>query len=209
MKSTRKARVLGCLGGEFVRALGCTWRVRVDGHHEIAPRIYALLHGNLLLPAFRLRRSRAAVMISRHADGELIASAVRRLGFVPVRGSSTRGAALAMHELLRDHGDRPWVVTPDGPKGPRGSVKPGLIRFAAAAGRPIQPLVGAARPAKVFGSWDGFTLPWPLARVVVHFGEPMPVPAEPDDQAVGELVVELERRLATAEKAAADALARW
>jgi len=200
---------LGFLGAGLTRVLGCTWRTRITGRFEIEPRIYALPHGSLLLPAFRLRSSRAAVMISRHRDGELIAQAISRLGFATVRGSSTRGGAAAVHEFVRAFPDRPWVVTPDGPKGPRGSVKPGLIRLAAATGRPIQPLVGAARPAKVFGSWDRFTLPLPFARVVVHFGEPLAVPPDVDEQRVVELTRELQERLAGAEKVAGDALANW
>jgi len=200
---------LGLAGAGLTRLLGCTWRTRITGDVEIGPRIYALPHGSLLLPAFRLRHSRAVVMISRHRDGEIIAQAVRRLGFETVRGSSTRGGAAAAHEFVRAFADRPWVVTPDGPKGPRGSVKPGLIRLAAAAGRLIQPLVGAARPAKVFGSWDRFTLPLPFARVIVHFGEPLVVPRDADEPAVLALTNELQDRLLREEKVAGAALANW
>ena len=70
-----------------------------------------------------------------------------------------------MAELLRPggrYGDRPWVVTPDGPKGPRGSVKDGLVRMAGAASRQIRPVAGAVSRAKVFASWDRFTLPLPF-----------------------------------------------
>ena len=200
---------VGLLGAGLTRCLGCTWRTRITGQVEVGPRIYALLHGNLLLPAFPLRHSRAVVMISRHRDGEFIARVVERLGFTTVRGSSTRGGAAAIHEFVRDFPARPWVVTPDGPKGPRGAVKPGLVRLAAATGRCIQPLVGAARPAKVFASWDRFVLPLPFARVVVHFGEPMAVPPDVDEPGVQALARELEQRLAREENVARTTLASW
>ena len=209
MKSARAARWAGRLGAWLIRLFGLTWRVRVTGQFEVAPRIYALLHGNLLLPSFRMRQTGAVVMISRHRDGEIIAQAVERLGFATVRGSSTRGGGFAARDLIEQWPQRPWVVTPDGPKGPRGSVKPGLIRLAEATGRSIQPMVGAARPAKVFGSWDRFTLPWPFARIVVFFGEPMVVPAGLDDAGRDRLARELERRLEDAEKSAQQALANW
>src|SRR5688572_30938468 len=207
--TTAKDRWIGVLGAGLIRVLGCTWRTRVTGDFTVGPRIYALLHGELLLPAFRLRSSRAVVMISRHRDGERIAQAVRRLGYGTVRGSSTRGGGTAVRELVEAFGDRPWVVTPDGPKGPRGSVKEGLIRLAAESGRPIQPLVGAARPAKVFGSWDRFMLPWPFARVVVHFGEPMYVPRDTPADGRAALARAFEERLAAAEKTAEAELAGW
>lgn len=207
--TSRKDRWIGLFGAALIRLLGCTWRVRVTGDVVVGPRIYALLHGNLLLPAFRLRRSRALVMISRHRDGERIAQAVTRLGFATVRGSSTRGGGAAIRQLLETGGERPWVVTPDGPKGPRGSVKEGLIALAAATGRPIQPLVGAARPAVTFRSWDRFQLPWPFARVVIHFGPPMPVPAKLAAAARAGYAKELELRLQEAEKSAQEELANW
>lgn len=205
----RRERWLGTLGGLLIRLLGCTWRFRVLGTIRTDRPIFALQHGTLLLPAYLTRKLGIAVMISRHRDGEIISRAVEHIGFVTVRGSSTRGASSAIHELLERFPDNPWAVTPDGPRGPRGSVKPGLIRLAAAGGRLLQPVVGAARPAKVFRSWDRFVLPLPFAKVVVNFAEPLQVPPEPDDATCELLARELEKRLAEAEKIAQDELANW
>ena len=201
--------VLGALVAGVLRLLGLTWRIKLCGNVTIGPHLYALLHGNLLLPAFRFRRSGAVIMISRHRDGEVIAQAVERIGFRTVRGSSTRGAREAVTELLRDGEGRPWVITPDGPKGPRGTVKPGLIRLAAASGRTIHPVAGAARPAKQFASWDRFVLPLPFARIALWFAEPLEVPAEVDEAQATALAAEVERRLADAENKARAELACW
>lgn len=208
------ARLLGWSGAQLIRVFGATWRLRFSGElsgssPRLLPHIYALMHGQLLLPSFRMRKSGAVVMISRHADGEIIARAVERLGYATVRGSSTRGASGATAELIRRHGDRPWIVTPDGPKGPRGSVKPGLVRLAAATGRAVYPVAGAARPAKRFASWDRFTLPLPLARVAVHVGEPVRPSPEPGDADCAALAALLQERLAAAEKSAVAAVASW
>jgi lysophospholipid acyltransferase (LPLAT)-like uncharacterized protein len=209
MKGARSAWWIGLLGANVIRAFGATWRVRITGRFEVEPRIYALLHGNLLLPSFRLRKTGAVIMISRHRDGEMIAQAIERLGFRTVRGSSTRGGGFAARDLIEQWPDRPWVVTPDGPKGPRGSVKEGLIRLAENTGRPIQPLVGAARPAKVFSSWDRFALPLPFARIVIHFGEPLAVPSGLAPAERERFARELERRLEESEKTAQQQLASW
>lgn len=200
---------LGRVGSWTIRCLGATWRTRLVGRPEVAPRIYALMHGHLLLPAFRLRRSGAVVMVSRHRDGELIAQAVERIGFATVRGSSSRGGPAAVRDLMRSHGDRPWVVTPDGPKGPRGSVKQGLIRLAQETCRPIQPMAGAASRAKVFASWDRFVLPWPFARIVVCFGDPIAVPADLDGPGRQAKAQEVEQGLAACEEHARAALRDW
>ena len=59
----------------------------------------------------------------------------------------------------------------DGPRGPIGKVKPGLIRLAHAAGAVIVPFSVSAQRAWHFKSWDRFMLPKPFSRVTLHFGE--------------------------------------
>jgi len=207
--SARRERWLGTVGGLLLRALGCTWRVRVLGTLRTERVIYALAHGTMVLPTYIVRKNGIVVMVSQHRDGEIMSRAIEHLGYSTVRGSSTRGATGATHQLLTAFPEKPWAVTPDGPKGPRGSVKVGLIRLAATAGRSIQPVLGAARPAKEFRSWDRFLLPWPFARVVVNYAEPMAVPADADAATCERLARELEVRIADAEKMAKDALANW
>ena len=68
------------------------------------------------------------------------------------------------------------AVAVDGPRGPCCKVKPGVIAVAAASGRPVVPVVSAARRRVVLsGAWDRFHLPLPFTRAVVVFGEPMDV----------------------------------
>ena len=144
MKITpRRAAWLGIAGATVIRALGATWRVRMHGcvpDVSDPGHLVAFLHGDMLVPATYYRRTPAAVLISRHGDGELIAQILRRLGrHRPVRGSSTRGGARAVLEFLRRHADVGWAVTPDGPRGPRGRVHDGVIMLAAGSGRPVLP----------------------------------------------------------------------
>src|SRR4051812_48250566 len=93
-------KALGWAGSWFLRGWMSTLRYR---QHCQAPNvdpwlpnqqerfIYAFWHENLLLPAYCYRRGHVSVLISQHADGELIAEVCRHLRFHPVRGSSTRG----------------------------------------------------------------------------------------------------------------------
>ncbi|MES1196245.1 MAG: hypothetical protein ABUL58_04805, partial [Steroidobacter sp.] len=67
------------------------------------------------------------------------------------------------------------LITPDGPQGPRFEFKPGALFVAQLSEVPIVPLAFAARPAKVFKTWDKFILPSPFARIVVAVGKPVMV----------------------------------
>jgi hypothetical protein len=129
----------------------------------------------LLLPYLYGHRG-AHVLTSRSRDGELVARWIRRFGLEPVRGSSSRGGADAVRLLARAiRAGREVVVVPDGPRGPREVLKPGVIALARLSGAPIVPTaVGASREWRL-RSWDEFRIPQPFARCVVRFGEPIHV----------------------------------
>ncbi len=69
----------------------------------------------------------------------------------------------------------------DGPRGPAGIVKPGVISLARASGAMIVPFYTSADRAWYFNSWDRFMLPKPFARVTLRFGDLVPCPAD-DEQ---------------------------
>ena len=170
------------LGVIALRVLAGTLRVRREESAVAplwaarAPLIYAMWHGRLLLLPYLYGHRGAHVLTSRSRDGELVARWIRRFGLVPVRGSSSRGGADAVRLLARAiRAGREVVVVPDGPRGPREVLKPGVIALARLSGAPIVPTaVGASREWRL-RSWDEFRIPRPFARCVVRFGEPIRV----------------------------------
>src|SRR5262245_58204779 len=87
--------------------------------------LYSFWHETILLPAYHYKHTAARVLISEHADGEMIARACGHLRLKAVRGSTTRGGAKALRELVELKGKSPVVITPDGPRGPRRGEPPG------------------------------------------------------------------------------------
>lgn len=170
------------LGAIALRLLAGTLRVRREETAVAplwaarAPLIYAMWHGRLLLLPYLYGHRAAHVLTSRSRDGELVARWIRRYGLDPVRGSSSRGGGEALRELTRAlRWGREVVVVPDGPRGPREVLKPGVIALARLSGAPIVPLaVGASREWRL-RSWDAFRIPRPFSRCVVRFGEPIHV----------------------------------
>lgn len=137
-----------------------------------------------------------AAMISQSRDGEIIADVARRLNFRPVRGSSSRGGREALAAIIRDLAEHPFAVhAVDGPQGPRGVVKAGLISMAKLSGAPIFPLYISADRAWVLRSWDRFIIPKPFSRVVIRWDGPIHVPAELDEAAFEALRREIEQRM--------------
>jgi lysophospholipid acyltransferase (LPLAT)-like uncharacterized protein len=140
--------------------------------------LFAFWHEVLLLPALQYGRPDVSLLISHHADGELIATICRHLGFRVVRGSTTRHGVAALRDALRASERGHMVLTPDGPKGPRRRLQAGLIFLAAKSGRPLVPVGVAARGGWRLRSWDRFVLPYPFTDIWCLTGEPMFVPAD-------------------------------
>ncbi len=104
------------------------------------------------------------LIVSQSKDGDLIASLLLWFGIENIRGSSSRGSAAAMKELLRlDRKDTDSIVfTPDGPKGPIYKVKDGIGYLALSSKKPLYLQSVSCSRAKELSSWDRFRIPLPF-----------------------------------------------
>ena len=68
----------------------------------------------------------------------------------------------------------------DGPRGPRGIIKPGLIRIAQLSGTPIVPVFISVDRAWKAKSWDRFLIPKPFCRITVRWGDLINIPEQLD-----------------------------
>ncbi len=176
----------------LLRALGSTLRYRVivepGGFEQTKaspPGIYCFWHRSLLAAAHQFRNWNIAILISRSFDGELIARTVERMGFVAVRGSSSRGGSAALLAAREAYTQGCNIAfTADGPRGPKYVAKPGAVRLAQMVGADH---VGCfylhPESAWQLRSWDSFLIPKPFSRVVVSFARVVPIAADLSDGA--------------------------
>jgi lysophospholipid acyltransferase (LPLAT)-like uncharacterized protein len=196
-------RAVALVGGALVTGVLSTVRVRSVGDEHYRqlwergePFVIVLWHGRLLPCTWRHRGRGIGAVISQNRDGEYIARLVRRWGYHPVRGSSSRGGSAALREVVRLLRDgRSVAITPDGPRGPRERMKPGALLAAQLAGTPIVPVAAGATRAWWFGRWDRFLVPKPFSRVTFEYGAPIRVPRDLDEAGRAELEAEVEARL--------------
>lgn len=165
----------------IIRALHASMRVRIIGaeipqafHDRGEGAIYAFWHARLLMLPFAYTGKGATVLISSHRDGEIIANVAKRLGLGLVRGSSSKGGREALQEMVQlALENRDLAITPDGPRGPAETVKPGVASLARKTGRAVIPIAFSCSRGKRFASWDRFLLPYPFSRGVIVWGEPI------------------------------------
>ncbi|WP_169544774.1 lysophospholipid acyltransferase family protein [Sneathiella aquimaris] len=178
------------------------WTVMNAGqaHRYLAnedPFILAFWHGRLLMmPTVVLKKSKVHVLISHHADGEIISRAIGHWGQKSIRGSTSKGALPAIKDMLRVLKDREIaVITPDGPRGPRMRVQDGVIRMAAMSGVPVIPVSFSSTRGKCLSSWDRFFVAKPFGKGVVLWGDPIHVPRKNEDGAYDNAKKEIENQL--------------
>ena len=149
-------------------------------HLEHGPVIWAFWHNVQAFVGFVGRNRGARVLISIHHDGEFVARLMKGMGCDPVRGSTTRGGTRALLELSGTETTQDFAITPDGPRGPREHVHPGIIMLAQVTGRPIMPLGLAVTACVRLHGWDRFIVPYPFATVGGVMGDPIFVPPDAD-----------------------------
>ena len=170
-------------------AVTSSWRRRWDNQKEPepipGPVIFCIWHNPLAINSYsKLAHKKwpakgLAALISASRDGAFLAAVVEKLGIQTIRGSSSRRGAQALLEATS------WLekgfsvgITPDGPRGPRYKIQPGIIQLAQVSGRPIVPISSYVRRKYCFRSWDQFQIPYPFARCNLRYGAPIYVPRD-------------------------------
>jgi hypothetical protein len=166
-----------------VRALASSWRITV-AHEERwrflrdtkRPHVFLLWHEVMLPLLWHHRNTGVALVVSEARDGQYLSDLAASLGYRTVRGSSTRGGARALLGAVRElRASGAVAFTPDGPRGPRRELKPGVVVAAQRGGGVIVPVHAEADRAWRLHSWDRFMIPKPLARVSITYGRPFEV----------------------------------
>lgn len=208
--STPAQRVLAWGIANAVRCLWRLQRVQLADPHGLIPRIrsgpviFAAWHNRLALsiPVYRFlvdlppARRNMAALVSASRDGALLAAILEAMEVQPVRGSSSRRGPQALLELTSwaDQG-LDLAITPDGPRGPRYQVQPGVVSLARITGLPIIPVACNAPRKLTLKSWDRFQVPLPLGRYQIALGPALVVPSSGDDSTLEDQRLALEQSL--------------
>lgn len=143
-------------------------------------RIYIFWHENILIPLYLRGHCNLAMLLSQHPDAEILARVARHMGFDCVRGSTYRGGARAIWELLDRSRRQHLTITPDGPRGPRRRLAQGPIYLASKLQMPLVVMgFGYDRPWRA-NSWDQFAVPRPFSRARAIIGPPLMLPRDLD-----------------------------
>ncbi len=153
------------------------------------PVIFACLHGDILPAMLFVRDRRPIPLVSTSDDGEILIRALGNSGYGFVRGQTGSQGARALVELRHclEEG-RSIGLAVDGPKGPYGSIQPGVVLLARLTGAPILPLRAHPASAVVLDTWDRTVVPRPFSQVEMVCGPELrlnPGSSEADISTIG------------------------
>ena len=203
-----KEALLSFLTAALMRALSTTLRVEIrdkagffDPQRE-RPFLLAAWHNRILVlpPLFqRLRPKKQrpiSVLTSASRDGGLLAAVVARFGVGAVRGSTSRRGAAAVLQLANMlEAGSDIIITPDGPRGPRYTLGPGIVFLAQKTGLPVMRVHVEYSRFWELRSWDRFRIPKPFSRVVITLPPAEVVEEASDDTGFQQARTRLEQLL--------------
>jgi len=173
-----------------VRLIGPTMKFAVSCEEnspislEQRPFVYSFWHQCTFAATYLWRNLDIRVMSSTSFDGEFTARMIRRFGFVPIRGSSSRGAVRGLLGLRKEiEAGYTVAFTIDGPRGPRFVTKPGPVLLARSSRVPMAVFHIAIDRAWTLNTWDRLLVPKPFSRALMRVGTVIPVPEDmPSEQ---------------------------
>jgi lysophospholipid acyltransferase (LPLAT)-like uncharacterized protein len=216
IRNPRMIKLLAwCLAKTF-RLVARTIRYRVietvPGTNPAEPEtsrfnLYAMWHDEVLIPItcrVKIKKfaagNRMGALVSRHQDGSILTEFMRQFAIEAVRGSSSRGGAAAIRQMLDSAASRHLTITPDGPRGPRHEIKQGIVFLASQTGMPICPVSNSVtRCWNLQGSWTNQMIPKPFTTAYLLIGAPIHVPPDLTREQIAEYQRRIEQEMARLE----------
>ena len=131
----------------------------------------------VLIKAFeKYKKYNPSFIASKSEDGHLTSEISKKVGWNPIRGSSHKGGTLALMKIIKKLKKNKLALhIVDGPRGPIGKVKPGLLSMAKFSNALIIPFYVSASSYYMVSSWDKFIIPKPFSKVTINFDEAIKV----------------------------------
>lgn len=160
--------------------------------------ILAILHCHQCLIYGVKDKENFYALISASNDGEIVAKGIECLNLKSVRGSTKRRGVAASLELIdKLNAGASAAIMIDGPRGPRGKVKDGIVNISKITGVPIIPVVWGSKNKSFleFNTWDKFRVPVGFCKTIALYGNPIHIPKDIKKEDMQEYCNQIENEL--------------
>lgn len=186
-------QVVITLGQGLIRLLLWTCRVKIEGQEDFLQAaekgacVLMFWHDRLALIGplgWRFGSHLAyAAFVSASRDGRLVNAICQSYPHCRIISVAHDGRHHALRELIQQLKERHEVllITPDGPRGPRHKVKPGVALAARLAKVPVIPFSWSVSRYWQLRTWDQMLFPKPFSTIIARFGAPVIVTGDIDE----------------------------
>lgn len=191
-KSSLKAKILGYLIRFALWVVVGTCRFKVKGSDNLekasspGPCLIMLWHNRLALIGPSILATKVkhnfTAFASNSKDGLIVAEytcSYPNGRVIRVPHDSREKALKTLVTRLKMNREIP-IITPDGPRGPRYELKPGVALAAKEAKAQVVPFSWSSSKYYELKSWDRFRIPLPFTTITAMFGEPITLSADAD-----------------------------
>lgn len=191
-----KRRIIIGLGLFLLRILASTWRIHVRGEHPSSQRgIIIVWHGHMLCVWKYFAHRSMAGLTSHSKDGDVLATLLSTWNYTVLRGSSSKGGAEVLEQIISTAKEQTVIITPDGPRGPAYVPKAGAFVAAQRSETMLYPCRVHLQKAYFLQSWDSFAIPFPFSQCTVEFLEPIHIAKEADRETITALMEETAKKM--------------
>jgi lysophospholipid acyltransferase (LPLAT)-like uncharacterized protein len=178
------SKIVASIANAIIWALVKTCKIKITNLEHLTisggkKQILMLWHNRLIITPQLLHKitpqQTYAAVVSNSQDGELLSKMICRYSngsVIRVSHDMRHQGLRKMVQTLKQNKTIP-VITPDGPRGPRYSVKGGVVLAAKGSDAVIIPMSWSSSRFWEFKTWDGLRLPKPFSALDVTFGEPI------------------------------------
>ncbi|MGK5594740.1 MAG: lysophospholipid acyltransferase family protein [Parachlamydiaceae bacterium] len=182
-RNTIKSKILAYLSKGLLNLILKTCHIHIHGLEDFVgtankgPCILMLWHNRLLIMGYILanftKTFSYSAFVSNSKEGRILAAFVDSYQ----RGRAIKVAhnarAQALKTLIQDLKNKNEValITPDGPRGPKYKLKPGIIKAAEATSASTISISWSATTFWQLPTWDNLILPKPFSTIHVVFGK--------------------------------------
>jgi lysophospholipid acyltransferase (LPLAT)-like uncharacterized protein len=185
-----KEQLLGYIAHLLLKYLSLTWRyeyrfkreedkkffwnaIETPNHDPKKQFLIGFFHQDELSIIPLLAHKDISVLVSMSKDGQIMTHNALYFGYVPVRGSSSRGAIAGfMAAFKKVKKGYKLAMAVDGPRGPIYKVKDGIPSISTKANVPIAPMRLYPKTYKMFHkAWNKAKFPYPFSKIIVNVGE--------------------------------------
>ncbi|MCL2039327.1 MAG: DUF374 domain-containing protein [Bacteroidetes bacterium] len=178
-----------------LRLVSLTWRIKLLNEIPKSPVVIAFWHCDML-PLWKLFANKnATTLISKNKDGEILSYLLKKWKYKLIRGSSSKEGKEAVKEILELPNINYFLITPDGPRGPKYECKPGAFIIAQRKQIPLYFVECSVNCKKVFNkSWDNFILPMLFSKIEIKFSSRIDISLDANKEEISVLINEINKQ---------------